>query len=318
MATGVGGFSHVGWVPEGAWGTPLVVTKFFRPNKFSGGIANKEGFSDALTGLSKRNAFTEKKMVQAAMEMNLNFEGLEQLLRHLFQTVSPTTGPTAVTVFTHLFEMQKALLQGLSIEFAKDIQATQLNGCKIASATFTFDFGSPGVLSLDVVGKSETGNAAQTATFPAFKPMNFDGVVVKLDGTAIPARSVEVTIDNNLFSDSQELGDLFIKEPTRGGPIEVKVSLASDFVDNSLQIKLSTQTPVKLNIIATGGTITGSNPATNESMDIELPVCRVIGKPIDVGGEGILSNEMEFEAVYDTANAKEPVKITLINGVATI
>jgi len=315
---GLGIQSYVGWAPETTWGTPAARTKFGELVSESLQLRTNPTFPQSFRGLSKRRVYEGKRFVEGDVTLELHYAGFEQLFKQLFHTVSPTTGPTAVTVYTHTFIPAIALLPGLSIEVERDVQAFLYEGCKINQAKFAMEIDKMLTVTLSCVGDDETQVAASTPTYPAEAPILYTQAVVKLDTTAFDCVAFEFTINNNLFSDRRKLGSKLIKELSRNGQMQVSGTVKIEFEDVTLYNKYVNRTDVKLNLILTGSAISGSSASTNESLDFEFPRCVITGQTPVVGGPGPISVQMQFEAMYNVTGGAEVCKATLINGTTTI
>lgn len=316
---GLGILSYIGWAPESTWGTPLTRTKYSELVSENLQLRTNPTFPQSFRNMSKRRVFEGKRFCEGDFSVELHYAGFEQLLKQLFDTVSPTTGPTSTTVYTHTFIPALTLLPGLSVEVERDVQAFLYEGAKIHQAKFAIEADKILMATFSIYAEDETQVSASTPTYPAESPILFSHIVAKLDTVAFDCVAFEFTINKNLTSDRRKLGTKLIKEPCRNGLATVSGTATIEFEDMAMYNKYFNRTDVKLNLVCTGTVnIAGSSPGTPESLDFEFPRCVVTGQTPNVGGAGPIQVQMQFEALYNVAGAAELCKATLINGTASI
>lgn len=311
MALGLGINSYIGVGKETTWGTPVARTRFAELVSEGLRLSRERVVADSFRGLSKRRVFDGKRMVEGEFQIELMYEQQGLLWQHLFNTVSPTTGPTQTTVYTHTYAPALALMAGLSVEVERDVQAFLYEGCKVGRCTIVAEPDKIVKATWGIVGEDESQVSATSPTYPPEKPILHTQLVAKIDDVALDLVSFECIIDNNLFSDRRKLGASLIKEPTRAGMWEVSFSLVADFEDVTVYNKYFNATDFKLNLIGTGATIAGSSPPTSESWDLELPRCIARGNSPAVGGPGPIRLTLQGFAAYNISGSAEAVKLTM-------
>jgi hypothetical protein len=281
-------------------------------------------FPQSFRGLSKRRVFEGKRFCEGDINLELYYTGFEQLLKQSFDTVSPTTGPTNVSVYTHTFIPALALLPGLSIEVERDLQAFLYEGAKIHQSKFSIEADKALMADFSVFAEDETQVSATSPTYPVDSVTSsglvlYSHIVAKLDTVAFDCVAFEFTINKNLTSDRRKLGSKLIKEPCRNGVCTVAGTATIEFETMDLYNKYFNRTDVKLNLVATGlVNIPSSSPPTVESLDFEFPRCVMTGQTPVVGGPGPIQVQMQFEALYNVTGAAELCKATLVNGTSSI
>ena len=316
---GLGINAFAGWAPETTWGTAVSRTKWAELVSETMQLRSSPTFAQSFRGLSKRRVFEGKRFCEGDISLELHYAGFEQLLKQVYDTAAPTTGPTATSVYTHTFIPALVLLPGISLEIKRDLQSFLYEGAKIHQAKFSMEADKILMSTLSIIAEDETLVTASTPTYPAESPILFSHAIAKLDTVAFDCVAFEFTINKNLTSDRRKLGPKLVKEFCRNGQESVTGTVTIEFEDTALYLKYFNRTDVKLNLVLTGLTnIPSSSPGTPESLDFEFPRCIITGQTPNISGPGPVQVQMQFEAMYNITGSAELCKATLVNGTTSI
>jgi len=309
---------NIGIGRETVWGTSVARTKFNELVRFSGGLKIDRSFGAAFRGIQKRRHFAAKRFAEFETVVEGYYEGIEHYLKALFNTFSPTTGPTNVTVMTHTYTPTVLLLPGWSIEIEKDVQAFLYEGAKASSGTFSFAIDQLMQLAIQWFAEDETQVSHTAPTYPPETQARWDQCTIEVDDVAFDCRSIELTMDNKLNTDRRKLGTTLIKEPARGARMEVTGRFEADFeAVGDFYNKYANNTEFKVEVIQTGATIAGSSPATSESIAFTLPRCIATGEPIEIVDEGVIKAGLSFEAIFQPTGSLDAISCIVKNSVTT-
>lgn len=163
--------------------------------------------------------------------------------------------------------------------------------------------------------KDETSGASYSSIDPL---AGFDGALT-IDGSSQPIMGWECTVNNNLFGDKYHLGEKVraaLPEQRRS----VEGSMNVEFDDLDLYRRFVNNTTGNVVITFTSDsyvadTVLG-NSRTQYSLAIRQPNIRFNGSTPTIEGEGIITVDMPYVALYDDTNSIPEIRITLVNGTA--
>lgn len=316
MPPGLGSNVVIGLGNESAWPTAVARTKFLRGvfNK-TGGLKDPVIQAKGFRGHNDTDSYRGVKKVELSLGLQANYIGDEFLLYHLFGAVA-TTHPGTLA-YQHVFTLAAANLPGLSVEVVDDVQGYVFNGCKVAKATYKFTPGGIVEKTFDLVGVDEALVSATSASFPAFQPVLFDHVLLKMDtSTTLTFKEAELTIDNGLLSDRPQMGARTILEPAIGRrSITGKVTVY--FETDARRADFRAHTSRKLNLVATAGaaSIETSHAFTD---DVELGIVKFSEVDQPVADSGYIMQTYTFVALDSAIGANDAVKETLKTTTASV
>lgn len=142
--------------------------------------------------------------------------------------------------------------------------------------------------------KESRATAIATPTYPsAANWFDYTQVIVELDDTSEPVQGGSVSIatgqEPRMQSGTTELRDHLIT-----GDATITGELTREFENADIYDAWVAGDDVKIEMIATGGTIPSS--ASTYQLAITLPACRYTGSTPNIGGTGVVQNNIPFEA----------------------
>lgn len=272
-----------------------------------------------LNNRSRGEPMLDNIDVTGALNQNLSAQSLGILLKHLMGVVNTTgTGP-----YTHVFTVGQ-LPVGLMFEndYGSKItgsgRVVRYNGCKIASANFSFPVSGPITASFNIIGADGVPAATPLdadltdlghQAFSSFNASLTEG------GSAFGrATSIDLTIDNELDTDGYTIGGMGKRNSLDEGFVTLSGTLNAQFADAALMNKALSDTESSLAITVSRGDGLGS--AGNESIKFEMNQIKYEPTTVPIDGPAGLSLSLNFFA-YAKASDLGMV-ITLKNAVETV
>ena len=283
-----------------------------------------------------------KESVEGAIELDVN---LQSDLFHLILkqamggTVSSArAASTTIASYRHTFavgnmenndsSVSSADVKGLSFWVRRGDTTTNgfaFFGNRVNQLTISGEVGQPVKVSAEVMGFSGSLTTFNiTPSFTSIRPVMFDDVNIALADsvggsfTTITAQAFEVVLNNNLLGDdpSYRLGSR-IRGVLPPGVRNVtgKITQRYDTTTTYNRFIQNTYTAFQIQI-RTGMTITSSANDTTYTMDIDLPSCYVKESQPEVGDSGILSHEIELEAIGQNTSTSFPIRVITQNATA--
>tara|TARA_R110000824_G_scaffold108298_2_gene255168 strand:- start:303 stop:722 length:420 start_codon:yes stop_codon:yes gene_type:complete len=111
-------------------------------------------------------------------------------------------------------------------------------------------------------------------------------------GSAYPAQRIEISVDNKLER-MEDLGSLYTGQPGMGGYGEVSIRATISHRSDALYNDYRSRTEQDLTFSATNGTQILAVTARN---------CRIRTAPSNIGGSGLITEEIEFAAKSDASD----------------
>ena len=323
---GFGRNSHVGWVEESAWGTPVTPpTKFAELLSASPNLIYQREPRPVLRGLDPRegNFYDAKQGGEPTFAVEANYEGLLKLFEHLFGDSSgATSNPDVDTRYEHLFTLKDTIMsgKGLSLYVNTDVdpggnEEIQLAGFKINSLRMSGDPTRNLQLEFSGAIKSSLDTTASTPTFPGIA--NYVAghqLVCEIDDTARLIDSFELTIDNGLDIDKRVHGSKNIGEPIRGDGLPARTVSGTITMDAVLAdlTKFRAGTLHKLEFLHTGAVL----ESDFYRFDVVMAKILVTDNPYTVTAPGVIKSTFPFRALLPTSG--ELITATFSNTESTI
>lgn len=190
------------------------------------------------------------------------------------------------------------------------VRAFTYAGCKVASWELSCSVDELAVVSLSMVGMTETtATALATASYTAANNLfAFTHGALTVAGAAFPVKEVSLTGDNGLDAERFYLGQPTTSEPLEASLREYGGSLTADFVDLTAYTRFVSGTESALVLTFTRGT---------DIIQITTNV-RYDGSTPTVGGRDILEQSLDFKCVGASTDAGAlTVVVTSAESVAT-
>jgi hypothetical protein len=231
---------------------------------------------------------------------------------------------TGVGPFTHTWLAAHDLHNSLTLQLIEGNIAAgtcqRVKGAKITGIAIRGAGAEIAHVIFDVIGQAyETG---QTPTGAISAPTQIlalsSHVVVGSAGTAYDGsgdaaadlilRNYEVTLRNGLSEDRDICGSAFVGEPIRGGFSQMRMKFRREFKSMVTLASYLAETDESIVLNFTSGT---------NVCKIECPSSRVVSEEHGVDDDGIIFQEVEFEAFHDSGIATD-VRFIITNSQATI
>jgi hypothetical protein len=156
-------------------------------------------------------------------------------------------------------------------------------------------------LEADIMAKSEAAGSIGTPAFPSPQYLTFQGVTVKIGGSAYAdVKSWKLDIDNSMgilqtLGQSQDPTDIMVR-----GKLNIDGSMLVYFNGETERNKFLAGTTSSLEFLCEGAVIATTYKYT---VDVNLP--KIMYKAYPFGEDaGLLAANVTFEAVYDTSSTK--------------
>ncbi len=290
----------VGWGVESTWGTLAARTKFAEviSENIKKDVERQE--SPSTRGLSELRRQDFLTSITGSFETEMLYAGYEILLEHLFGGVAGVVIGGSVDGFTNTYTLTDALPPGLTIEANRgDSAAGQTalyEGCKISSATFTFNPNEPVKVTWNIVGQEETFINATAVVYPDYSGILLTKghhVTCEINTVAQVIDSAEVTFDNGLDVAKRVMGVQTIAEPIRSTRRIVTGTITVDWTDKVLYEKFINGTAIAIELICTG-TDMGNDTSDPLRFQITIPSARFSGETPSVSSTGIIKQALPF------------------------
>lgn len=151
----------------------------------------------------------------------------------------------------------------------------------------------------DMLSEERT-TAIATPSYPTSASMfNYSQIIVELDDTAEPVQGASVAFSSGQEPRTQS-GTTTLRPHLITGEATITGELTREFENADIYDAWVAGTSVKIEMIATGGTIPSS--ASTYQLAVTMPACRYLGSTPNTGGLGITQNNIPFEALRDGVN----------------
>jgi len=268
---------------------------------------------ETFRSYSTRDMVLLNSIVRGDMEILANYQGLNFLFLYLLGSADYTTGGGNTHTFPASTGIPATDRIGLSLS-ATVRRDTSLywryTGLKPISFGHQFGIDAAQRMTVGWVGKTETtATTGATATYPSLLPMDpADASINFSGGSALPATSVQITVENPV-DELYVLGSTTIaREPVRNGVLKCTFSADIVFEDfTSFYDYFDGTTTLDTQIVSTNGT---------ESLTYNFDSCRILQATPAVSGRDRLVATVEGESFY-TSDAVENMQVIAINSDTT-
>lgn len=311
---------------ETAYGTVVARDKVIEINSETVEVEERKLTSESLFSIGTKTTRVVQGHVAIAGDVVFNpqFGGWERLLKHLLgKLVTTDLGAPDVGAASHVFTPTTKITDdaktSLTLELDKDKKVFLVDGAKINSMEFGFSAEELLAITMSIIARQQTQTGAPTAiTLPTQKlipstiaKLKFGptGAEVELDVT-----EATITVSNNLTEDRRFIGSRFLKEPVRGGKLDVSGSFTTEFQSVTQLDDFRADTRRSLIIEADSGELIVGGGSQNFLLKIECPITQLLsGTPIVDAVEPITIDH-SFKALRGSLDEDE-IKITLFNDV---
>lgn len=307
----------VGLAEESAFGTPVTAAQFYEVETEKMNWERKNIVLPLLGHVSGRRTVASKTNVTGTIRLPFLWENAEKWLKHAFGSIG-TAGPSG-GFYTHTFSLAAALPTGLTIEVNRDDAAItgngsyQYSGCKISKLTLSQEMEQPLMLDVELLGKDRAMIAATSRTFPTYDAVDYGHMtVLQIDpgGGAqydLLAKSLKISIDNNLFEDQYRLGGPSRAGIPRAGQRKVSIEAEIEYADLTVFNLFNGLSTDNLRFKWVSG---------SKSLQIDLPKCTFDGEEPSSDDQGPYYLSMKNTALANAADNDEMTAV-LINTVAS-
>lgn len=307
MSSPSGLAGQFGYTSETTVGTAVTVASFLPVNsvKVKQDIERLDSMGIRAGRVVTSSWKPGKQTISGSVEMELWNADIASLLRHCFGSVS-TTGSNP---YYHTFT--PGVLTGLSMtmqagkpDVGGTVRPFTWAGCKVSKWELKATAGELAMMSLDVVGMTETtGTALASASYDsALAPFTFANALLSIGGSQVDTvKSVSLTGDSNL-TDRFRLGSATSIEYLENGFRDYSGTLTADFEDLTHYNRFINGTEAALVLVFNNGT---------DSLTVTTNV-RFNGESPELAGPEILEQPLPFKCVSATSDASA-ITAVLVN-----
>jgi hypothetical protein len=318
MTLGYGWKAQIGVGHEVAWGTPVARTRFIELVDVGGGLGYPLLQPDTFRGRSPKANFRGAQLVEGSIASELQYEGWEDFLYHLFGKVA-TSVVNAIYQHDFTCDDDTAMPVGLTVEAVYGDAATHLwEGCKVDTGEFSFDIDKIVRASFGVAGQTVSAGVKTAATYPTAPLIMWHEVLIKQDAVSKNCISAQVNISNGYIRDRRALGSVSVLEHAPGRR-EVTGSITADFEDPADWYDLlASDSEFELIITGTSATqIPGSTPADFYDFILTVPAVKLNTHETPISDAGPIRATMNWQARNDGAGG-EIVSLRCTNARSTV
>lgn len=309
MATPSGLAGQFGYISETTTGTPETVDTFLPFNSETMKSEIERIDSEGLrAGRLVTSAWKPgSNTISGTVEMELWNTDIATLFKHMFGSVATATNGSQ---WDYTFTPGDLTGESMTIQVGKpDVGGTvrpfTYAGCKVGGWTLSAEVGSLVMLSLDIVGMTETnGTALETASYDAdLDPFVFTEASLSIAGsTNNTVQSFELTQDTGL-TERFRLGSATSLEYLQNAFREFTGTATADFEDLTQYNRFLDGDEASLVLNFDNG---------SETLVITANV-RFDGETPEVSGPALLEQPIPFKAVHAT-NDSDAITAVLTNG----
>jgi hypothetical protein len=310
MSQGFGHNSFVGFGVESTWGTAVASTKFLEIQKenFKADFGHRMS-KPSLRGVSQAHRTKSKTKVEGGFEFQVPTDGAELLFKNLLGANTTTgAGP-----YTHTMTGAAAMLTGLTFNVCRDpaIAASSgfaYAGCQISKLTLKQAIEDFLIANIEVVGKTQSFIANETATYPTFSGFDWEGFALTVNSASQQPESFDFSYDNGLAADRYQLGQLTRKGLGRGSQRKITCGFTQEF---------ASLTEYNLFLNLTNIAVVATWTKGTSSLALSMPACEITNAAPEVSDAGPVKAKFEFEAYKNSAEGDE-CGLVLVNSVSSI
>lgn len=327
--TGPFAYGNKGWIafaPETTYKTPVTASKFLEIQSEGIKYSEDHEFQDTQNTRTVQHNHAGVRKVGGPFSGLMSYSGpLASLIKHAMGSVVTGT-VNADGQYTHTISLAEALPTGLTFEAARDAalygKSFQYPGCKIKKFGIKQEVAKNATFDFDIAGcGTENEITVTTPTFPTLKLMHWLHLltgtgVITLNGAAIPANSIDFSIENPLAEDGHTLQSQVLHDLEASGSRKVMCNF-NTFVEASdpAYALFKAKTSFATVITWKGPLIAGSS---YYEFSISMPYCIATARDgINNGGSGRLTGPVSIQAIGN-ATLNNEVTITIKNADAAI
>lgn len=302
MATGSGIAAQLMLAEEVTWGTAVTPTRAYELRSES--IGHEVGRIESAGIRSEQRVMRSEdwlggaEKIAGSVELELSTKNWALLFKHMFgSVVTAGSGP-----YTHTATPGTLTGKGLTVQVGRPdvagtVQSFTYAGCKVAGWELSCDAGSedPALVSLDLVGKSETtATALATPSYTASNALfGWPHLAVTIAGSAVSWRSFRLRGANPLKDDRYTGGAATVDEPLENDLRTYEGSVTLDFSGLTQYNRFVNGTEAAMVATFTRG---------SDAIAITIN-CRFDGVPPAVNSRDLLQVEIPFKCVGATTDA---------------
>lgn len=311
MAVKVGVDTGFGVKTEVAWGTPVVVDRFFEIRSESVQLQKQlipsEGLRANRRNLNRSDTYAQySKGATGDVVFEWQNKGMAWWLLHMLGALAaPVESPTGV--YTHVGSIASTTGKSFTAQIAKDDAPFTYDGVKVSTWEMACGLDELLVATIGVMAKSETTATAEaTASYPtALRPMSFAHGALTVGGTPTDVTSFTLSGDNNL--PERWFFGAVNKEPLDQGRT-IEGTFESEFEDLTIYNRFVNGTEAALVLTFTSNVDILGASGNPYLMTINCPSVRYDGETPNVDGPEIIDQSTPFTVLNDD------MTITLKNG----
>lgn len=309
--------AHIGIGKEATYGTPVAATDYLR--FASEGITEEieQIISENIMGIvDEAESHEGLRTISGDVSGDVYPNVVGDLLRAAFG--APTTTLLATGVYQHVFTPAQdnfspvCALPPYTFEVHRDFeQAWQYAGAVVNDLTFSFGTDSKIMqFAAAIIARKLALIAKTTPSLEATKPFMWNQAAITVDSIGnTDLSTVEFGVNNNLEARATLDGTKEVSRVMRNGARTFPVSFSLELKDLTEYNKFRAQNEVPLKIELTGAVISGAN---NYKLTVDVPKFRFASFPINVGGTGAITAQVQGTGKYDPINLFG-MQVTLVN-----
>lgn len=314
MALRSGLAAQLGIGVESTVGTAVTPSRFYPFNDESLALTIERIESEGLRAgdrvMRSSRWVSGQRTVEGSFSMDLHAENSAILFKHLLGAVTTTgSGP-----YTHTCVLGDPHGLGLTVEVGRPdvggtVRAFTYNGCKLTEAVLSNSVGELLTGEFTVSGKDETTGSVTSASYPASSELlSFTGATITLGGSSYDVTDITINVNTGLNAERFYLGANTIKEQVAANMVEITADLTSEFSSLTEYNRVVNATSAALVAKWEGSVISGG---VKRKIEVSLPACRFDGTTPNVGGPGIVEQQLTAKALDNGTD--QPITITIVN-----
>jgi len=311
MAVKVGVDTGFGVKKEVAWGTPIVVDRFYEIRSESVQLQKQliasEGLRSNRRNLNRSSTYSQyNKGATGDVVFEWMNKGMAWWMEHILGALAaPVQSPTGV--YTHVGSIASTTGKSFTAQIAKDDAPFTYHGCKVSTWELACGLDELLVATIGIAAKTEsTAVTEATATYPTnLAPLSFAHGALTVGATATDITAFTLSGDHNL--PERWFFGATSKEPLDQGRT-ITGSFESEFEDLTIYNRFVEGVEAALVLTFTSNVdILGAsgNPYT---LTINCPSVRYDGETPNVDGPEIIAQTTPFTVLNDD------MTWTIVNG----
>lgn len=311
MAVASGLAAQLGWKAESTYGTAVVVDRFlpFRSESMTEEFARS--VADDIIAGAQTVKQEQQRLGNETYSGSVSMYLFTRNVAELFYMALGGKATSGAGPYTHAITPGDLGVAGKSLtvqigrpDNSGTVRAFTYEGVKVAGLNLAVTQGEYATLDLDLVAEDlATGTALASASYPASNTRyHSNDLAITVGGSAVCARSFELSIANS-FDDSRRcIGSPNIKEPTRNDLIAVTGSMELEWTDLTMYNRHVGMTFAEL-----VATFTNSTNSITITMDCDFTP---VSQP--VAGRGVVYQQVAFTGVGASTDA-DSITVSVVN-----